>query len=136
VRRAELLKYWGPAILWSVVLLLMSGSAGSSSVTGRVLAFFLSPASPAFDPLHFLIRKTIHVVAYGLLGALDFRAVRGARRGWRPAWSAVAVVLAVAIASLDEYHQSFFASRTGVPSDVVIDACGATLAQLVCYRFS
>ena len=121
--------------MWSFVLLLMSGNAGSSSVTGHLLAFFVDPLSPAFEPLHVVIRKTIHVVAYGLLGALDFRAVRGPRPGWRAGWSVAAVLLAVAIASLDEYHQSFLPSRTGVPSDVVIDACGATQAQLV-YRFS
>ncbi len=100
-------------------------------MTGQLLAILVDPLSPAFEPLHFVIRKTGHVVAYGLLGWLDFRAVRGPRRGWTLAWSAIAVVLAVAVASLDEYHQSFFASRTGVPTDVVIDGCGAALAQLL-----
>lgn len=109
----------------------MSGNAGSSNITGRLLALLVPPLSPEFEPLHTIIRKTVHVVAYGLLGALDFRAVRGPRGGWRLGWSAIAVVLAVVIASLDEYHQSFFPSRTGVPGDVVIDACGATLAQLI-----
>lgn len=109
----------------------MSGNAGASSVTSRLLALVVPPLSPAFEPLHTILRKAVHVVAYALLGALDFRAVRGARRGWQLAWSVTAVVLAIVIASLDEYHQSFFPSRTGVPSDVVIDACGATLVQLL-----
>ena len=99
-------------------------------MTGRLLAIVVDPLSPAFEPLHFVIRKTGHVVAYGLFGWLDFRAVRGPRRGWTLAWSVIAVVLAVTVASLDAYHQSFFASRTGVPTDVVIDGCGAALAQL------
>ncbi len=96
-----------------------------------MLSWFLPPFSPEFEPVHVLIRKTLHVLAYGLLGALDFRAVRGPRMGWRLGWSIAAVALAAAVASLDEYHQSFFASRTGMPSDVVIDTCGAILAQLI-----
>jgi len=117
--------------LWSAILLLASGNAASSTVTGHFLEFLLPPLAPSFEPVHVLIRKTGHILAYGLLGALDFRAVRGPRRGWRLAWSVIAVVLVIVIASLDEYHQSFFPSRTGVPGDVVIDACGAALAQAV-----
>ncbi len=131
MRRAELLGYWAPAVAWSAVLLFISGNAGSSAVTGSVLSWFLPPLSPEFEPVHFVIRKTIHVLAYGLLGALDFRAVRGPRAGWQMNWSVAAVVLAAIVASLDEYHQSFFPSRTGMPSDVVIDVCGAILAQLI-----
>lgn len=100
-------------------------------MTGSLLSWFLPPLSPEFETVHFVIRKTIHVLAYGLLGALDFRAVRGTRRGWQMSWSVAAVLLAAIVASLDEYHQSFLPSRTGVPSDVVIDVCGATLAQLM-----
>ena len=100
----------------------MSGNAGSSTITESILSVFVAPESPWFDVVHFLLRKTGHVVAYGILGWLNFRASR------RPV---IAVVLAIVVASLDEYRQSFYASRTGVPTDVLIDACGATLAQLI-----
>ena len=108
----------------------MSGNQASSHVTGRWLEFLIPPLAPSFEPVHVVLRKTGHLIAYGLLGALDFRAVRGARTGWTLRWSVIAVVLVIVVASLDEFHQSFFPSRTGVPTDVVIDACGATLAQL------
>ncbi len=131
LRRAELIRYWLPALIWSAVLLFLSGRAGAGSMTARVLQWLLPATSPMFDPVHFSIRKTVHVLAYGLLGFLDFRAVRGPRKGWTLRWSAVAVALAVIIASLDEWHQSFVPGRTGTPVDVVIDCAGATLAQLV-----
>jgi VanZ family protein len=35
------------------------------------------------------------------------------------------------VASLDEYHQSFLASRTSSPIDVGIDVCGAIAFQVV-----
>ncbi|GAC1400178.1 MAG: hypothetical protein NVSMB68_15200 [Thermoanaerobaculia bacterium] len=130
LRRAEPVRYWLPALAWSAVLILLSGRSGSSSVTGRVLELILPPSSDLFEPLHYIIRKTLHVLAYGLLGALDFRAVRGPRRGWTLRWSALAVILATAIASLDEWHQSFVPGRTGSPVEVLVDCAGATLAQM------
>lgn len=116
--------------MWSAVLLLMSGNAGSTALTAHILQWILPPASPAFEPIQFLFRKTAHVFAYGLLGALDFRAVRGTRCGWRLAWSVAAVALATLIATLDEWHQTMVPLRTGTPLDVVIDCAGAALAQL------
>jgi VanZ family protein len=44
----------------------------------------------------------------------------------------LAFVLAVISAALDEFHQSFVASRTGSAWDVIIDCFGA-LAGLVIY---
>ncbi len=114
----------------------MSGSNGSSSVTARVLQLLIPPSSPDFEIVHYLLRKTGHVVAYGLLGFLDFRAVRGERAGWTLRWSLIAVALAVAVASLDEWHQSFVPGRTSSPLDVVIDCAGATLAQIIARRWT
>jgi VanZ family protein len=31
------------------------------------------------------------------------------------------------VASLDEFHQSFLPNRTGIPSDVLLDCCGAVV---------
>jgi VanZ family protein len=120
-------------MIWSAVLLLMSGSAGSTVVTFRILEWIVPPTSPWFEIIHVLTRKLGHLLAYGLLGALDFRAVRGSRSGWTLRWSLIAAVLAVLIAAIDEGHQAMVPSRTGLASDVMLDAAGATIAQLV-YR--
>jgi VanZ family protein len=114
----------------------MSGNAGSSGVSAQILEWIIPPASPAFEPAHFLFRKAVHVLAYGLLGALDFRAVRGARNGWKLTWSIAAVSLALSIAALDEWHQSMIPTRTGTVSDVALDTAAATLAQVLYERFS
>jgi VanZ family protein len=37
------------------------------------------------------------------------------------------------VASGDEFHQSFLPNRTGVPSDVLLDCCGAIVLQLIVY---
>ena len=134
LRRAELIRYWLPALIWSAVLLAISGRAGSGTVTAGFLEWFIPASHPYFELVHFIVRKSLHLSGYGLLGYLDFRAVRGPRTGWTLRWSAIAVVLAVVIASLDEWHQSHVPGRTGVGSDVVIDCCGAMVAQILIRR--
>lgn len=131
MRRAELIRYWLPALVWSAVLLLLSGGAGSSSITMAFLSWLVPPSNPSFDEVHAGMRKLIHLGAYGLLGYLDFRAVRGPRRGWMLRWSAIAVALVALIASLDEWHQSYVPGRTGELRDVGLDLVGATLAQVL-----
>jgi VanZ family protein len=39
------------------------------------------------------------------------------------------------VASADEFHQSFLPNRTGVPSDVLLDCCGAIVLTLLVYIF-
>ena len=134
MRRAELVSYWLPAVIWSAVLIAVSGRAGSSGITARILQLVVPSGSSLFEPLHYLVRKTIHVLAYGTLGALDFRAVRGQRAGWTLRWSIIAVALVLVVASIDEWHQSFVPERTGTPVDVLIDCAGATLAQVIVRR--
>lgn len=131
LRRAELIRYWLPALIWSAVLLILSGRAGSSSITIAVLSWIFPPSNPAFEEVHFGLRKLIHLLAYGLLGYLDFRAVRGPRTGWKLRWSAIALTLVVVIASLDEWHQTYVPGRTGQVRDVGLDFAGAALAQVV-----
>ena len=113
----------------------MSGSAGSPGFSGQFLSWLIPASSPVFDPAHVLVRKSGHVLAYALLGALDFRAVRGASEGWTLRWSIIAAALAIAVAILDEWHQSMVPMRTGSAWDVLIDFSGITLAQ-VAYRVS
>lgn len=79
--------------------------------------------------MHFLVRKAAHLTEYGILGTLLFRALRAEQGGWRGGWAVAAVVLAVAVAATDEWHQAFVPSRTSSPWDVLLDGVGATIAQ-------
>jgi len=131
------LDYWLPPIAWAAVILIASTDLFSSSHTSGVLQRIavtlfghrLAPATAA--TLNFLMRKGGHLTAYGILGALAFRALRGEKRSWNPRWAIGAIVFATFIASIDEFHQSFVPSRTGTLHDVVLDAAGATIAQIL-----
>ncbi len=86
--------------------------------------------------IHYLIRKGMHVAAYGILGALDFRAVRRGRSGWNATWGWIAFALAGAVAAADELHQSFVPSRSGKFGDFALDVASAGAVQLIWMLFS
>jgi len=68
-----------------------------------------------------ILRKAAHMAEYGLLWFLWQRALRTAAP-----WPAV--LLTLAYAAGDEYHQTFVDGRHGSPVDVLIDAAGVAIA--------
>src|SRR4051812_44289783 len=131
----RLLTYWIPPILWAAAILFASTDAFSSPNTGgvleRIAAWLVGhPLAPAtLDALNFVVRKSGHLTAYGILGALTFRALRGERRSWNVRWAIAAVLLTAGVASIDEFHQTFTRLRTGTWHDVVLDTAGAAGGQ-------
>lgn len=73
-----------------------------------------------------IVRKLAHLLVFGLLAVLVWRAFYPRRFAMVSAW-----VFTVVCAALDEWHQSFQPGRTALLSDVVIDACGAGIALFV-----
>jgi VanZ family protein len=132
---------WWPVALAICVIVLEStalfGSDNTSSpfrwvwenIFGRV-------TNQRWEILHHYIRKTGHFVGYGTMGLL-----------WLRAWwmslprasflldATLALFGTAMVASADEFHQSFLPNRTGVPSDVLLDCCGAIVLQLIAYLF-
>lgn len=121
------------AILW------FSTGHFSAEQTGSILEAVLRWLGPVVTPagtaaLHLLVRKTAHLSVYAILAFLWYRALR--RERVLSPGGAVAVALAVSVtwAIVDESHQAFVPSRTSSGWDVLIDACGATLALAVARR--
>jgi VanZ family protein len=123
----------------------------SSSHTGRYLYPFLTWLFGPLDPVryefwHGLARKTGHVVGYGVLCFLYFRAWRATLRPvetqederslqrWSLKWATLALILTAFVASMDEWHQSYIPSRTGTWHDVLLDSTAALVA-LILIRF-
>ena len=86
--------------------------------------------------LHHIIRKTGHFFGYGTMGLLWLRAwwMSLSRAGFLMD-ATLALLGTGLVASLDEFHQSFLPNRTGVPSDVLLDCCGAVVLQLIAYLY-
>ena len=119
------MKYVLPAAIWSIAILLTSTDLFSAQHTAS-----LFPTEVA----NFIARKLTHLTGYGIASALNFRALRRARGGWRVGWAAGAVGLALLVAAIDETHQAFVPSRGASAQDVVIDLIGAVAAQIIIRR--
>lgn len=78
-----------------------------------------------------VLRKLGHMVEYGLLWLLWWRAL-----GYRPAGTAAALaaIITLAYAASDEWHQTFVEGRSGSPVDWAIDAAGVGIAWLLARR--
>jgi len=140
--RHHVLKAWIALVLWLIVIAIESTSFLSSQHTSRflypVLHFLFGIDYASFEPYHYFIRKTGHVLGYGLLSILLFRAWRetlpsasGLR--WTFRWANIAVLGTCLVASLDEWHQSYLPARTGTVHDVILDTCAGIAAQIAIF---
>lgn len=127
-------RYWLPALTWTALIFFLSSGTFSAAQTGHILRpllewLFGAIAESRFELIHFLVRKTAHVIVYATLSALWFRAQRGPRFGWQPSWALFALLVSLLVALADEFHQSFIPLRTGTPWDVLLDSFAAFLVQ-------
>jgi VanZ family protein len=140
--RHNVLKAWIAAILWLIVISIESTAMLSAHNTSRILYpllhYLFNLDWDRFETWHFYIRKSGHVLGYGLLSILLFRAWRetlpiAGNVKWTLRWTTIAVLGTALVASLDEWHQSFIPSRTGTPRDVALDTCAGIAAQMLVF---
>jgi VanZ family protein len=100
------------------------------ALMGVIFYFSAQPASGHHDWWVIVLRKLGHITGYALLTAAWWWALRSAVR--RPMlW---AVLISLAYACTDEFHQTFVRGREGTPRDVLIDAIGMAIAALLITR--
>ena len=109
----KLLNFWLPPVIWGLVIFLFSSKP-------------VIPAS-AFFWKDFIIKKTAHVIEYGILAGLLYRALKeyGVQK-----YNAglIAILLALIYGATDELHQSFTPGREPRVRDVFFDTIGAILS--------
>ena len=94
-------------------------------------------------PLNEILRKTGHFFGYGFISLLfrnawykSVRALTWVLRSWlTPVAASLAIVSTFFIASLDEWHQTFLPGRVGCVRDVLLDAAGALVLNLLLWAF-
>jgi VanZ family protein len=139
--RPNLVRAWWPAAVWICLIAFESTDFFSSEHTGGMLYGLLTRLFGQIDFYKFLVfhhylRKTGHVVGYGMLSLLLLR-------GWRATFRYVPTLLLRAsllswlgtaiVASLDEWHQSYIPSRTGTIWDVALDTVAGVAFLVVAY---
>ena len=143
--RNEVLKAWIAAILWMIVIAIESTAWLSSGNTSHFLYpffhYLFGMDLEQFEHWHHYIRKGGHVVGYGILSILLFRAWRATlpapgnvKWAWR--WANIALLATALVASLDEWHQSYIPSRTGRWQDVVLDTWAGLAAQVLLFLWA
>ena len=115
----KILSFYLPPIVWGI--LIFSGS---------------SLPVPAVSPVYwqdFLVHKTGHVIEYGILGILIYRAIKQEKINKKEA-IIYAIIMAFFYGITDEFHQSFTPTRTPRLRDVIIDTIGASAGILIVWK--
>lgn len=108
---------------WFPALLLMSVIFAFSSQPGDDL--------PSFYDWDYFIKKSSHMIGYGMLALSFFHFLKYNKKQYWLAW-----LMAVLYAATDEYHQSFVEGRGPSVIDVfVFDGIGALIALWLYFRF-
>ena len=109
---------WGPAIAWMGAIFFVSAQSSLPQAPDTLLDLIL--------------KKGLHMIAYGVLAGLFWHALNG-----RPAFprAGMSWLLAVLYAVTDEYHQTFVPGRHGRPMDLLFDGVGALIALWLLWRW-
>jgi VanZ family protein len=105
---------WLPVVVWAGLIFTFSAQSD--------LRFAQA------DAVDFVVRKAGHMLVFGVLAVLLWRALTSSGIDRAIVWS---LALTAAYAGSDEFHQSFTTGRHASPVDVGIDSAGALIALLV-----
>jgi len=157
--------FWLPAMLMLAMIAMESTDHFSGSRTREMLRsllawFSIHPSLETLSEANGILRKCGHVLGYGVLSFLFFRACRGTFRAlagyydwrtsrvtrlprpqafhflWQLPWALLAMGVTALTATADELHQMTIPSRVGSWWDVLLDSCASLLAQILIFCFA
>jgi VanZ family protein len=125
---------YGPLILWAAFIFIGSTDLLSGSNTGGVLVrpvlwLFPRASEKTITIYQFVMRKTGHLTEYFIFAILAARLFRtSSRELLRQRWFWASLLLVIVYSLSDEFHQSFYPSRTASIYDCMIDSFGGLVA--------
>jgi VanZ family protein len=132
-------RYWAPPILWTLIIVVVSGNLGSLQNTFEVFKWVVSwivTVNPdTLAPIHFYFRKVLHFLYYGILTVLWLRALMATypERVWTN--RTLALALCLMVACIDEGHQYFSHGRSSSWWDIALDLSGGIVFLLLSARY-
>ena len=125
-------EYQLPVLVWLMTMFFFSTDAFSANETSRFIVpaltfFFPALSHDQIDFWHIVIRKCGHVSEYFILTMLAYRSFRYEEFD-TPVTKLRTMTFVLMAALLDEWHQSFTASRGASIVDVGYDCVGGVLA--------
>ena len=112
----KFLKFWLPAIVWMGVIFIFSSIPNLKSGLKE----------------DYILRKIAHMIEFGILTFLLFRAIRLDEPKLKKAIVS-AVIITLFYAFSDEFHQLFVQGRQCSLKDVGIDSIGILIGAGLCY---
>ena len=112
-------------IAWMALIFYLS-SEGHSDSSGRSL-----PLADWLGLPEWLIRKTAHFALYFILGGLVFNALKPIKQPSKQI--AIAILICIAYAAFDEWHQSWNPERSALLTDVLLDSAASITGVFVLY---
>lgn len=128
------------AILWMGTIFYMSNQPANIStvqsdgvinilsgvpVLGDVMDVLISNGTASF-----VVRKSAHMLSYGLLSVLLFMSIYDNYKSINKA-SIISLIITFLYACSDEFHQTFITGRSGEFRDVLVDSTGAIIFLLI-----
>ncbi|MCS6884167.1 MAG: VanZ family protein [Acidobacteriota bacterium] len=115
--------------LWLLVILNLSGKNYSNVETKAVLKTLLASSltEGSLAVLNFAVRKTAHIIEYGVLAMLLFWCFAIGQKALRTSWFLYTLLICTLVAILDEYLQSRAIERTATLRDILLDVTSAAL---------
>jgi VanZ family protein len=130
---------WAPPILWTLIIVIISGKLGSFNHSLEIIKWVVSwvvTVNPdSLASINWYCRKVIHFFYYGILTVLWIRAltVTYPERLWTN--RVLALILSLMVACFDEGHQYFSPGRTSSGWDILLDLSGGVVFLLLCARY-
>lgn len=126
-------RVWSIASAAWIGLILFSSTSLASEYCERAFAWLFSAAvgkhaDAAYDPLHFLAEKGLHLTLFFVLAMLLWRVFSTPR--WRRV--ATVAVIGLIVGTASELLQNFFPNRDPAIRDVFINLAGCLLGAAVC----
>jgi VanZ family protein len=132
--------WWSVAVLtWMVSIFIVTqlpyftGKNTADVIQKVVVAEQQSVSTPTaattnIGELNLLIRKSTHVIVFGILAVLLYKSFETYRLSYLLSWG-ITVIYAIT----DEWHQSFMPGRVAAYQDVLFDGFGAFVALSISY---
>jgi VanZ family protein len=135
------LRAWWPALVWAVLISVLSTDAFSAAHTSQIIEPILRWLVPSISPgnldlIHHVIRKCAHFTEYFVFFMLLYHGIRASHpngRAWHWSWAVVAWLIAAIYSVFDEVHQIFVPSRGPSPWDSALDSSAALVALFVLF---
>ena len=131
-------RYWAPPVVWTLGIVVVSGSLGTPANTSVifkwVLSWIASLDPKSLETSHFYFRKFLHVMCYGVLTILWLRALMVTFPRRFRANAVIALGLSLLVALVDEGHQYLAPGRTSSWRDIGLDMTGGILFLFIYSR--